>query len=155
MKQTRKFTRVLIALLLYTTVNLGQQPFPITSTVNESSIAGRPVALDGQGKLLPWPMPNDTGYSYSSYFLSQWTIVWDQYNRQRLPYYFCCFDFDRTTFELIPDRHWANSTGYLRAMMEGFVERLYPYTGDPHTVEFIQNFADPSRLNWRRLDFGK
>jgi len=79
---------------------------------------------------------------YSAYFLSQWTIVWDQYNRQRLPYYFCCFDFDRTTFELFPESHWANSTGYLRAMMQGFVERLYPYTGDPHTLEFLQNFVD-------------
>ncbi len=59
-----------------------------------------------------------------------------------LPYFYCCFDFDRTTFELQPDPHWANSTGYLRAMMEGFIERLYPYTGDPHTLEFLQNFVD-------------
>jgi hypothetical protein len=141
-KPTLKFANVLIALSLCATVNLGQQSFPAISTVNESSIAGRPVALDARGKLLPWPMPNDTGYSYSAYFLSQWTIGWEQYKRQRLPYYFCCFDFDRTTFELIPDRNWANSTGYLRAMMEGFVERLYPYTGDPGTLEFLQNFAD-------------
>jgi hypothetical protein len=123
-------------------VNLGQEPFPAVTRVDDSSIAGRPVALDREGKLLPWPMPNDTGYSYSAYFLSQWTILWDQYNRQRLPYYFCCFDFDRTTFELIPDRNYVNSTGYLRAMMEGFVERLYPYTGDARTLEFLQNFAD-------------
>jgi hypothetical protein len=141
-KASRKLARVLVALSLCASVNPGQQPFPAVSTVDASSIAGRPVALDGQGKLLPWPMPNDTGYSYSAYFLSQWTIIWDQYNRQRLPYYFCCFDFDRTTFELIPDRNWANSTGYLRAMMEGFVERLYPYTGDPSTLEFLQNFVD-------------
>lgn len=142
MKLSRKFAKVLIALSLCASVNLAQQSFPAVSTANESSVAGRPVALDGQGKLLPWPMPNDTGYSYSAYFLSQWTIVWDQYNRQRLPYYFCCFDFDRTTFELTPDKNWVNSTGYLRAMMEGFVERLYPYTGDPSTLEFLQNFAD-------------
>jgi hypothetical protein len=110
--------------------------------VDEPSIAGRPVALDAHGKLLPWPMPDNTGYSYSSYFLSQWTIVWDQYNRQRLPYFYCCFDFDRTTFEMTPDANWVNSTGYLRAMMEGFVERLYAYTGDPHTLEFLENFVD-------------
>jgi hypothetical protein len=119
-----------------------QQPFPVTSTVNESTIAGRPVALDAQNKLLPWPMPDSTGYSYSGYFLSQWTILWDQYNRQRLPYFYCCFDFDRTTFELFPDPHWANSTGYLRAMMQGFMERLYPYTGDARTLEFLQNLVD-------------
>lgn len=87
-------------------------------------------------------MPDSAGYSYSSYFLSQWTIVWDQYNRQRLPYYFCCFDFDRTTYEMLPDWHWVNSTGYLRAMMQGFIERLYPYTGDPHTLEFLEDFVD-------------
>ena len=81
----------------------GQQPFPVLSTVDAPTIAGRPVALDREGKLLPWPMPDSTGYSYSAYFLSQWTIVWDQYNRQRLPWFYCCFDFDRTTFELKPD----------------------------------------------------
>jgi hypothetical protein len=119
-----------------------QQSFPVLSTVDEPTIAGRSVALDDEGKLLPWPMPENTGYSYSAYFLSQWTIVWDQYNRQRLPYFYCCFDFDRTTFEMKPDPSWVNSTGYLRAMMQGFIERLYPYTGDPHTLEFLQNFVD-------------
>ncbi len=68
--------------------------------------------------------------------------MWDQYNRQRLPYYYCCFDFDRTTFEMTPDPNWVNSTGYLRAMMEGFVERLYPYTGDARTLEFLEDFVD-------------
>jgi hypothetical protein len=142
MTRATELARILIAFFLCVTVVAGQQSFPVTSTVNESSIAGRPVELDSHGKLLPWPMPDNTGYSYSAYFLSQWTIVWDQYNRQRLPYYFCCFDFDRTTFELMPDGHWANSTAYLRAMMQGFVERLYPYTGDPRTLEFLQNFVD-------------
>jgi hypothetical protein len=27
-------------------------------------------------------------------------------------------------------------------MMEGFVERLYPYTGDPRTLEFLEDFVD-------------
>jgi len=126
-----------------------QKPFPVTQVVDEKTIAGRAVELDTQGKLLPWPMPQDTGYSYAGYFLSQWTVVWDQYQRQRLPYYFCCFDFDRTTFELMPEWHWVNSTGYLRAMMEGFVERLYPYTGDARTLEFLENFVDYELENGR------
>src|SRR5712671_2192374 len=142
MTQLTKLPKLFPAFLLCSTLVAEQQPLQVTTTVNESSIAGRPVALDSHGHLLPWPMPDSTGYSYSSYFLSQWTIVWDQYNRQRLPYFFCCFDFDRTTFELAPDWHWVNSTAYLRAMMQGFVERLYPYTGDPHTLEFLQNFVD-------------
>jgi len=146
MSRTREVLRAGIALLLCSllsaTVVVGQKPFAVVSTVDASSIAGRPVALDAQGKLLPWPMPENVGYSYSGYFLSQWTILWDQYNRQRLPYFYCCFDFDRTTFEMFPDQHWANSTGYLRAMMTGFVERLYPYTGDARTLEFLENFVD-------------
>src|SRR5208283_5500340 len=142
MKKPAGLASVLIAIFLSSAVVAGQQSFPAVSTVNESSIAGRPVALDSEGKLLPWPMPDNIGYSYSAYFLSQWTIVWDQYNRQRLPYYFCCFDFDRTTFELIPDQHWANSTGYLRAMMQGFIERLYPYTGDARMLTFLEDFVD-------------
>lgn len=119
-----------------------QKPFPVTSTVDAPRIAGRPVQLDAQGKLLPWPMPDNTGYSYSSHFLTQWTILWDQYNRQRLHYFYCCFDFDRTTFDLQPELHWVNSTGYLRAMMQGFIERLYPYTGDSRTLTFLQSFVD-------------
>src|ERR1700694_1652478 len=111
--QGNKFARVFAALFLCVTVVAGQEP-----------------------------VPDSTVYSYSSYFLSQWTIVWDQYNRQRLPYFFCCFDFDRSTFEMMPEWHWVNSTAYLRAMMQGFVERLYPYTGDAPTLEFLQNFVD-------------
>jgi hypothetical protein len=124
-----------------------QQSTQVVTTVDASSIAGRPVALDAQGKLLPFPMPQDTGYSYSSYFLSQWTLLWDQYNRQRLPYYYCCYDFDRTTFEMFPDKHWANSTGYLRAMMQGFMERLYPYTGDERTLVFLRDLVDYELAN--------
>jgi hypothetical protein len=119
-----------------------QKPFPVISTVDQPEIAGRPARLDSQGKLLPWPMPDNIGYSYSSHVLTQWTILWDQYNRQRLHYYYCCFDFDRTTFEMAPDQHWANSTGYLRAMLEGFIERLYPYTGDPRMLTFLEDFVD-------------
>ena len=136
-------------------------PFPVTATVDEPSIAGRAVALDAQHKLLPWPMPDDTGYSYAGYFLSQWTILWDQYHRQRLYYFYCCFDFDRSTFELFPDQHWANSTGYLRAMMEGFVERLYPYTGDPRTLKLLEALVDyelehgltPEGYVWPRVPY--
>ena len=77
MKPGRRFFSVLIALAVCATSNLGQQQsgqersFPAISTADESSIAGRAVALDAEGKLLPWPMPDDTGYSYSAYFLSQ------------------------------------------------------------------------------------
>jgi hypothetical protein len=142
MKKPAASARVFLAVFFCALLVAEPKPFPVISTVDQPTIAGRPVALDNEGKLLPWPMPDNTGYSYSAYFLSQWTIVWDQYNRQRLPYYFCCFDFDRKTFELIPDPHWVNSTGYLRAMMQGFIERLYPYTGDPHTLEFLENFVD-------------
>jgi hypothetical protein len=123
-------------------VVFAQQHFQVLSDASEPTIAGRPVQLDAQGKLLPWPMPNDTGYSYSSLFLSQWTILHDQLHRTRIPYFHCCFDFDRTTFELQPEWHWANSTGYLRAMMQGFVERLYPYTGDSSTVQSLEAFVD-------------
>jgi len=139
-----------------------QKPsFPVTSVIDAPTIAGRPVQLDAKGKMLPWPMPENTGYSYSSHFLSQWTILWDQYNRQRLHYFYCCFDFDRTTFELVPDKNWVNSTGYLRAMMEGFIERLYPYTVDARTLTFLQDFVDyelengttPDGYAWSRVPY--
>jgi hypothetical protein len=144
MNDATRILHIAAVVLVGVVIAAGQQPkpFPVTSVVDEPAIAGHPVQLDPQGKLLPWPMPDNTGYSYSSHFLTQWTILWDQYNRQRLPYFYCCFDFDRTTFELAPDPHWVNSTGYLRAMMQGFMERLYPYTGDPRTLAFLQDFVD-------------
>ena len=144
MTQVTRYSRnILLALCaVVTLVANAQEPFLVVSTVDQSEIAGRPVQLDAQGKLLPWPMPADVGYSYSSHVLTQWTILWDQYSRQRLHYYYCCFDFDRTTFEMFPEQHWANSTGYLRAMLQGFVERLYPYTGDPRTLIFLEDFMD-------------
>jgi hypothetical protein len=159
---TRTLTLACLLLVLTATPCFSQQqPFAVTTVVDAPTIAGRSVQLDPDGKLLPWPISHDTGYSYSDYFLSQWTIVWDQYNRQRLPYYYCCFDFDRTTFELTPDKSWANSTGYLRAMMQGFMERLYPYTGDPRTMIFLQDFVDyelengltPDGYAWSRVPY--
>jgi hypothetical protein len=126
-----------------------QKPFPVVSMVDAPTIAGRPVQLDGEGKLLPWPMPDNIGYSYSSHVLTQWTILWDQYNRQRLHYFHCCFDLDQTTYELIPDQKWVNSTGYLRAMLQGFIERLYPYTGDARTLTFLEDFVDYELENGR------
>jgi hypothetical protein len=139
---------VLVAALCVATLAAqeAQVPFPVTSVVDAPTIAGRAVGLDDQHKLLSWPMPNNIGYSYSAYFLSQWTILLDQYNRQRLPYFYCCFDFDRTTFELAPDEKWVNSTGYLRAMMQGFMERMYPYTGDPRTLESLESLVDLGHL---------
>jgi hypothetical protein len=157
----RKFAALVIVSALTALPSAAQQSPQVTSVHNEPTIAGRPVQLDARGKLLPWPMPDSTGYSYSAYFLSQWTIVWDQFQRQRLLYQYCCFDFDRTTFELTPDKNWANSTGYLRAMMQGFIEHLYPYTGDPRTLEFLTNFVDyelehgltPEGYAWSRVPY--
>ena len=70
--------------------------FQTVSTIDAKTIAGRPVALDAHRKLLPWPMPEETGYSYNSHLMTQWSILWDQYNRQRYYYFHCCFDFDRS-----------------------------------------------------------
>jgi hypothetical protein len=155
----RVFCTVLVFLIAASVA--AQKPFPVVSTVNAPTIAGRPVQLDPDGKLLPWPMPDNTGYSYSSHFLTQWGIQWDQYNRQRNYDFFCCFDFDRTTFEMQPEWHWANSTAYLRAMMEGFMEHLYPYTGNPNTITFLQDFIDyelengltPANYAWARVPY--
>ncbi|MFN7994127.1 MAG: hypothetical protein U0Q18_11020 [Bryobacteraceae bacterium] len=154
--------RVLLLLLLPASVLLrADEPFPVISKVDATTIAGRPVQLDAEGKLLPWPMPDNIGYSYASHFLTQWSILLDQYNRQRVHYFFCCYDFDRTSFEMQPDWHWANSTGYLRAMAQGFMERLYPYTGDPMTVTFLQDLIDyelengltPGNYAWSRVPY--
>jgi hypothetical protein len=156
-----KLLTLLLALILSSGTLAQQKPFPVVSTVDDATIAGRPVQLDAEGKLLPWPMPDNIGYSYSSHVLTQWTILWDLHNRQRLYYFHCCFDFDRTTYELIPDQKWANSTGYLRAMMQGFIERLYPYTGDARMLTFLEDLVDyelengrtPEHYVWARVPY--
>ena len=136
-----RILRVMAMFVVCAGVAAGQQQWP-GPTADEPTIGGRPVQLDAQKKLLPWPMADDPGFSYSSHVLTQWTILWDQYNRQRLDYFFCCFDFDRTTFEMFGDYHWVNSTAYPRAMMQGFIERLYAYTGDARMLEMLQNYMD-------------
>ena len=155
-----KFTKG-SALLLLVAMVAPQEPFAVISTVDEPEIASRPVALDAQGKLLPWPFPDSVGDSYASHFLSQWTILQDQFERQRLPYFYCCFAIDQTPYELIPDKTWANSTPYLRAMLEGFVERLYPYTGDRRALTYLEEFVDyemangttPDGYAWARVPY--
>ncbi len=119
-----------------------QSPFKPISTLDVPAIQGRPVELDSKGMLLPWPRPHHTGYSYAGYFMSRWQYLWEQYNHQRYYDFYCCIDYDRNTFSTYPIRDWANSTGYLRAMMEGFIEHLYPYTGDPRTIQFLEDFFD-------------
>src|SRR5271166_6034351 len=52
-----------------------QEKFAVTSVVDAPTIAGRPVALDAQGELLPWPMPDNIGYSYSSHVLTNWRMA--------------------------------------------------------------------------------
>jgi hypothetical protein len=128
--------------LLNPVMLLAQSPFRPVSTLNVMTIQGRRVELDAKSELLPWPRPHHVGYSYAGYFMSRWKYLWEQYNHQRYYDFYCCIDFDRQTFATYPDRHWANSTGYLRAMMEGFIEHLYPYTGNARTVKFLEDFVD-------------
>ena len=145
---TMKRTFLLIALLgMSGFPSLAQEPFKAVSTVDAAAIQGRPVELDKKGKLLPWPWAEDTGASYESYFMTQWSYLRQQYHGPRYYYFYCCVDFDHETFATFPDRGWANSTGYLRAMMEGFVEHLYPYTGDPETVQMLKDFVDYELVN--------
>src|ERR1700730_10944118 len=156
-----KYTKVLAVLVLLAATVAAQEPFSVISTFYEPEIAGGPVALDAQGRLLPWPFPDSVGDSYASHFLTQWTILQDQFERQRLPYFYCCFAIDPTSFELIPDKYWANSTAYLRAMLEGFVERLYPYTGDRRMLTYLEEFVDyemangltPDGYTWARVPY--
>jgi len=55
-------------------------------------------------KALPGPMPTISVLLFS-HVLTSGTILWDQYNRQRSTISLR-FDFDRTTYELIPDQKW-------------------------------------------------
>ncbi|MGA8299389.1 MAG: hypothetical protein WB817_07880 [Terriglobales bacterium] len=156
-----RLARVLLATLSLVVTAQAQEHFAVISTVDATEIAGRPVQLDAQGKLLPWPFPDSVGDSYSSDFLAQWSILHDQFQRQRLPYFYCCFAIDPKTYEMSPDRNWANSTAYLRAMLEGFVEHLYPYTGDRRTLHDLEKFVDyemengltPDAYLWSRVPY--
>jgi hypothetical protein len=58
MKFSTRFIIHFIALIFLATAARAQQPFPVTAIVDEPTIAGRAVAVDGENKLLPWPMPD-------------------------------------------------------------------------------------------------
>jgi hypothetical protein len=138
----KKFAVALGIVLLAVRECVAQSPFQPVSTVDAASIQGRPVELDSRGRLLPWPLPGNTGYSYQAYFMSRWQYLREQYNHERFYEFYCCVNYNRRTFATYPDLHWANSTGYLRAMMEGFIEHLYPYSGDPRTLRFLEELVD-------------
>lgn len=110
-----------------------------TSTIDESLIAGRDVQLDARGQLLPYPYPADPGRSYESHVLTQWALLRDRFGR--MPYFHCCFQLGADG-EPVADPNWANSTAYLRAMMIGFAERLYPYTGDAQVLRYTEALVD-------------
>src|SRR5258708_2173142 len=110
------------------------------STVNEPRIAGREVQLDARGRLLPWPYADDPGRSYDSHLRAQCVLLLGLFGH--MPYFHCCFQLDPVSLEPGADATWANSTAYLRAMMIGFVERLYPYTGDARTLGYVEEFVD-------------
>jgi hypothetical protein len=112
------------------------------STVNEPLIAGREVQLDARGRLLPWPFADDSGRSYDAHVRAQWALLQDLLQRQRMPYFHCCFQIDPVSGEPSADHNWVNSTAYLRGMMIGFVERLYPYTGDASMLGDVEAFVD-------------
>ena len=112
------------------------------STVNEPLIAGREVQLDANGVLLPWPFADDTGRSYDAHLMAQWTLLQELLQRQRMPYFHCCFQIDPVSLEPVADNNWVNSTAYLRGMLIGFVERLYPYTGDARMLGDTMEFVD-------------
>jgi len=151
MTQAIKILKIAVAILTVVSTLAGQPqtPFPVVSDCRSAGDCGPPGSTRLPGKtvtlahcgryrlflLVSLPHPVDH--------------LVDQYNRQRLPYFYCCFDFDRTTFEMFPDPHWVNSTGYLRAMLQGFIERLYPYTGDARTLIFLQDFVDYELENGR------
>jgi len=110
------------------------------STVNEPRIAGREVQLDARGRLLPWPYADDPGRSYDSHLRAQWVLLLGLFGH--MPYFHCCFQLDPASLEPSADANWANSTAYLRVMMIGFLERLYPYTGDASTLGYVEEFVD-------------
>jgi len=138
----KRILALLALLVLSISTSFAREAFKPVSTVDALAIQGRAVQLDSEGKLLPWPYPDNIGESYESYFMTQWGVLRREYHGARDYYFFCCVNFDHTTFELLPDHHWANSTGYLRAMLEGFVEHLYPYSGDPETIRLLKDFVD-------------
>ena len=53
MGQYSKLMRALLTLVLSSGALAQQKPFPVISTVDEPTIAGRPAQLDAEGKLLP------------------------------------------------------------------------------------------------------
>ncbi len=112
------------------------------STVNEPLIAGRDVQVDANGVLLPWPFADNAGRSYDAHLRAQWTLLQELLQRSRMPYFHCCFQIDPASMEPVADHNWVNSTAYLRGMLIGFVERLYPYTGDARMLDDARAFVD-------------
>jgi hypothetical protein len=158
MSERRRMRAALLLVLLAQMASAADWLGPI-SIVNEPLIAGREVQLDARGRLLPWPYADNPGRSYDAHVLAQWTLLRGLFGR--MPYFHCCFQLDPASLEPVADPNWANSTAYLRGMMIGFVERLYPYTGDARTLSYVEAFVDyeldhgltPSDYQWASVPY--
>lgn len=137
----------------------GSDWFGVVSTVDEPQVAGRDVRLDAEGVLLPWPHPESLGRSLDAHVRTQWSLLRDRFGE--LPLRYCCFAIDPASGAIVPDKGWANSTAYLRAMLVGFVERMYPYSGDAQLLEYAGSVVDyelahgltPDGYRWARVPY--
>src|ERR1700676_1900307 len=55
MARAAQLARIALSLIFIAPTLAQDQPFRVVSTVDQPAIAGRPVALDAQGNLLPCP----------------------------------------------------------------------------------------------------
>ncbi len=144
MAKAPKFITVFLLLTLCALTWAQQQkPFPIVSTVDEPTIAGRPVQLDASGKLLPWPMPDNIGYSYSSARPDS-SGPFSGTNTTAS----ACTISTAASISIArptnssPTRSGPTPPDIFAPCCEGFIERLYPYTGDARMLTFLEDFID-------------
>lgn len=114
---------------------------------------GHPVALDREGKLLPWYQPADRAYDH--FLRMRWEFIKTKVSMSPGPaprssypqYYFYCAYWDKNG-TLDPDT-WMNDIGEKIPNWFESARHYYAYTGDASVMKIVKDLIDYSMQHGR------
>jgi hypothetical protein len=123
-----------------------------------SLLDGRPVVLDGGGKLLSWLTPQEGAYSAAATTAWDFLVRWPRVEPDGFKTYFEYPGFNG--LELLPAT-WVHNPASLFAFLTDSGLSMYQYSGDPSALAFVQSLLDhelqhgltPSGWSWSRVPF--
>jgi hypothetical protein len=157
----RTFIRIaIVCLLLAVVLAWAARPGPAADT-----IAGHPVKLDGQGKLIPWYLP--AANAYGEFLDRRWKFIKMKVPlspgpppRSDYPQYFFYDGYVTKEKEIKPD-NWMNDVGEKVPNWFESARLYYAYSGDAEPMAIVRRLIDyslehgtsPTDFTWPRFPY--